>query len=238
MLMQIMCGFSWGVFATIGPAYASEIVPLSLRGYLTSYVNLCWAIGQFIAAGVLEGLVGRIDQWGYRIPFAVQWAWPVPLMVLCWFAPESPWYMVRNDRLEEARRILKRTSSGVPDENLDGTLAQMVHTTKIEERVEASSGSYAQCFRGTDRRRTEICCVVFVGQLMSGSCLAYSPTYCKLFSLHPPQVQAQKANIFLSSLPTSRHRPQHFLQNRTWWHWRRLLRYNRLLVPPRPHWPP
>lgn len=38
---QILCGFSWGVFATIGPAYASEIVPLQLRGYLTSYVNLC-----------------------------------------------------------------------------------------------------------------------------------------------------------------------------------------------------
>lgn len=63
---QILCGFSWGVFATVGPAYASEVTPVNLRGYLTTYVNLCWAIGQFIAAGVLYSLINRPDQWSYR----------------------------------------------------------------------------------------------------------------------------------------------------------------------------
>lgn len=52
------------------------------------YVNLCWAIGQFIAAGVLDGLITLDNQWAYRIPFAIQWAWPVPLMIACFFAPE------------------------------------------------------------------------------------------------------------------------------------------------------
>lgn len=37
---QILCGLTWGVFATTGPAYASEVCPLALRGYLTCYVNL------------------------------------------------------------------------------------------------------------------------------------------------------------------------------------------------------
>lgn len=40
---EIFCGFAWGVFATIGPAYASEVCPTNLRGYLTIYVNMCWA---------------------------------------------------------------------------------------------------------------------------------------------------------------------------------------------------
>jgi Sugar (and other) transporter. len=35
---QVLCGLSWGVFATIGPAYASEVCPTVLRGYLTIYV--------------------------------------------------------------------------------------------------------------------------------------------------------------------------------------------------------
>lgn len=55
---QILCGFSWGVFATIGPAYASEIVPLQLRGYLTSYVNLCCkqtAIYAYTATDMYQG---------------------------------------------------------------------------------------------------------------------------------------------------------------------------------------
>jgi MFS transporter, SP family, general alpha glucoside:H+ symporter len=36
---QIFCGLTWGVFATTGPAYASEVCPLALRGYLTVYVK-------------------------------------------------------------------------------------------------------------------------------------------------------------------------------------------------------
>jgi len=37
---QLICGLPWGVFATIAPAYASEVLPLSLRVYLTSYTNM------------------------------------------------------------------------------------------------------------------------------------------------------------------------------------------------------
>lgn len=37
---QIMCGLPWGVFATTAPAYASEILPLPLRVYMTSWTNM------------------------------------------------------------------------------------------------------------------------------------------------------------------------------------------------------
>lgn len=62
---QILCGFSWGVFATIGPAYASEIVPLQLRGYLTSYVNLCckWFVLFLICfSDIFQGLSDNSSQ--------------------------------------------------------------------------------------------------------------------------------------------------------------------------------
>jgi len=66
---EFLCGLPWGVFATIAPAYASEVLPLSLRVYLTSYTNMCFIIGQLIAAGVLDGLVHLDTEWSYRIPF-------------------------------------------------------------------------------------------------------------------------------------------------------------------------
>jgi SP family general alpha glucoside:H+ symporter-like MFS transporter len=88
---EILCGFPWGIFATTAPAYASEVLPLQLRVYFTSYTNMCFIIGQLISGGVLKGLVGRTDQWGYRIPFAIQWFWPCLLTPLVFFAPESPW---------------------------------------------------------------------------------------------------------------------------------------------------
>jgi SP family general alpha glucoside:H+ symporter-like MFS transporter len=87
---EILMGIPWGVFQTLTTAYASEVCPVALRGYLTTYVNLCWGIGQLIATGVLRALLQRTDQWAYRIPFALQWMWPVPLIIGIAFAPESP----------------------------------------------------------------------------------------------------------------------------------------------------
>ena len=70
-----LCSIPWGVFATMGPAYAAEVCPLVMRGYLTAFVNLCWATGQLLSAGILKGLVNNTTEWSYRVPFAVQWVW-------------------------------------------------------------------------------------------------------------------------------------------------------------------
>ena len=37
---QILCGLPWGVFATSAPAYASEMLPMVLRVYFTSWTNV------------------------------------------------------------------------------------------------------------------------------------------------------------------------------------------------------
>lgn len=44
--------------------------------------------GQFVGSGVLRGLVTRTDEWAYRIPFALQWMWPIPLFIGMILAPE------------------------------------------------------------------------------------------------------------------------------------------------------
>lgn len=70
---EIPCGIPWGVFQTPTTAYAADVCPVQLRAYLITYVNLCWVFGQLIGSGVLRGVLGRPDQWSYRIPFAIQW---------------------------------------------------------------------------------------------------------------------------------------------------------------------
>ncbi|KAI9733634.1 MAG: hypothetical protein M1834_003236 [Cirrosporium novae-zelandiae] len=172
----ILCGLPWGVFATMAPAYASEVCPMVLRGYLTVYVNLCWAFGQLMAAGVMEGLVNRKDQWAYRIPFAVQWCFPLPLLCLFWFAPESPWWLVRTNQLEAAERSLRRLSSSLSALDAKHTVAMMVHTNSIELETETGT-SYLDCFKGTDLRRTEIACLTFAAQVWCGSSLGGTPVY-------------------------------------------------------------
>lgn len=44
---EILIGIPLGVFQTLTVAYASEVCPVVLRCYLTTYVNLCWVFGQY-----------------------------------------------------------------------------------------------------------------------------------------------------------------------------------------------
>jgi len=173
---QFFCGIPWGVFATMAPAYASEICPLALRGYLTVYVNLCWAFGQLISAGVQSAFSEGTTQWSYRIPFAIQWAWPLPLFAILYYAPESPWHFVRTGDYDMAERTVARLASPSQRHLAKQTVAMMIHTNETEKSLDANT-SYLQCFKGIDRRRTEIACMVFAAQPFCGSSMAGSPTY-------------------------------------------------------------
>ncbi len=109
---EILSGTSWGVFATTAPAYASEICPTVLRAVLEVFVVMCWGIGQLLSYSVLLTLNQNTSNWGWRIPFAVQWVWPAIIVPLVAFAPESPWWLVRKGKRVEAEKVLKSRPAG------------------------------------------------------------------------------------------------------------------------------
>lgn len=191
----------WGIFATIGPAYSSEICPLPLSAYLTAYTNMCFATGQLVGAGVLQSFLDKNDNWAWRIPFAIQWLWPPFLVMAAVFMPESPWWLVRQARYVEAEKAVARLMSESEKPNAHATVAMMIHTDNIEQQI-TSGVSYLDCFRGVDLRRTEIACIAFVGQITCGAQFAYvssSPSLAVCFScLVPANNQPQiELNIFL-----------------------------------------
>ena len=174
---QLLCGFCWGVFFTLGPAYASEVTPTILRAYLETFVVLCSGIGQLISYGVLDGLTGNTSVWGWRIPFGVQWVWTIIIVPLVAFAPESPWWYVRKGRLDDAALSLKRLSSKDMDDNaIREALALMVETTELERSMTEGS-SYLDCFRGDNLWRTEIGCFVWLSQVLVGFGITSYATY-------------------------------------------------------------
>ena len=137
---------------------------------------MCFIIGQFISAGVLKGFVHRRDQWGYRIPYALQWVWPAFLIPLIYFAPESPWHLARKNRLEEAEQSIRRLQSGEGAQDPKKTLATIIYTNNLEEQLCVGT-SYHDCFKGFELRRTEIACFCFGGQLVCGLVFAYGEFY-------------------------------------------------------------
>ncbi|KAJ6013732.1 hypothetical protein N7540_008323 [Penicillium herquei] len=175
---EILCGIPWGVFQTLTVTYASEVCPVALRGYLTTYVNCCWGIGQLIGVGVIKAMLGRDDQWAYRIPYGLQWIWPLPLFIGISLAPESPWWLVRKGRTQDAKRALERLTNkkADPDFDADETISMMVHTTALEAKI-TQGASYLDCFKGVDLRRTEIVCMAWAFQNLSGNSFSNYSTY-------------------------------------------------------------
>ncbi|EDK40410.2 hypothetical protein PGUG_04508 [Meyerozyma guilliermondii ATCC 6260] len=181
---QILNGFPWGFFSVIGLIYASEVAPLPLRGFLSAYVMMCWATGQLIAAGVLKAMLNDTTQWAYRLPFAIQWVWIPPIFVLTLLSPDSPYWLVRKGRVEEAEKSLKRLSSKSIHPNIKRKLKLLIHTNELEMKQASEFDdrfkgwkSYVECFKGPNRRRTEIACMSIAGQVLGGNNFAYSPSY-------------------------------------------------------------
>ncbi|KAJ5972119.1 Major facilitator superfamily domain general substrate transporter [Penicillium vulpinum] len=178
LVAEILAGVPWGIFQTLTVTYASEVCPVVLRGYLTSYVNFCWGLGQLIGIGVIKAMLNRDNEWSYRIPYGLQWMWPVPLFIAIYLAPESPWWLVRKNRDEDAKKALLRLTNAdrVADFNADETIAMIRHTTNLEEKL-STGASYFDCFKGTNLRRTEIVCLVWSIQNLSGNSFSNYSTY-------------------------------------------------------------
>ncbi|CAK7243294.1 MAG: hypothetical protein STHCBS139747_004812 [Sporothrix thermara] len=196
---EAMCGIGWGVFQTLATSYACEVVPPIVRPYVTAYANMCWGAGILLSSGVVRAVASIDGDWGWRLPFVIQWVWPVPLIVAAYIAPESPWNSVRRHREDEARASLKRLRQHTPgrDREVDAALALIVHTMRLEA-AETEGSTIWDCFRGTNLRRTEINCVIWSAQILCGNAiLAYAVVFLEAAGFS--ELQAFDVNISLSA---------------------------------------
>jgi sugar porter (SP) family MFS transporter len=122
MVFRILGGFGIGIASAISPIYISEISPASYRGRLVTLNQLNIVVGilaaqivnYLIAQPVPEGATGELirhswnGQTGWRWMF---WAEAVPaslFLLLLFFIPESPRWLIKASRQEKAGRILQK----------------------------------------------------------------------------------------------------------------------------------
>jgi SP family general alpha glucoside:H+ symporter-like MFS transporter len=118
---------------------------------------MCWGAGILLSSGVVRAVAGIEGDLGWRLPFVLQFIWPIPLFIGAYFAPESPWNAVRRGKFELAKKSLMRLRRDTPEKEreVEATLAYIKFTTELE-RAETESASFLECFKGTNLRRTEI----------------------------------------------------------------------------------
>ncbi|KAM3418200.1 hypothetical protein BST61_g4204 [Cercospora zeina] len=168
---QALEGVPWGMFIANSPAYVSEIVPIPLRGACAATIQMSWTVGGLLVSAVVYVYNQRKDEWAWRVPLAIQWIFPTPLLIMMLLAPESPWWLVRHGKREQALRSLERLGRKSKGNNAKASLAMIERTVEIEDRM-VGRPKLLDLFKGTDLRRTIIICLIYASQNFSGNLIS------------------------------------------------------------------
>ncbi|OJJ94631.1 hypothetical protein ASPACDRAFT_1877506 [Aspergillus aculeatus ATCC 16872] len=150
---KMITGAAIGAGMAAGTSYASEVAPLQLAGPIQASLVLFVVFMQGVGLGLVRVFVPHTETQAFRNVFAIQWA--VGSLALVGFAltPESPVYLIRRGKVEQAKKVLGRIYS--MHSNAEDRIAYLIQTM-VEEQSRASNeaASYLDCFRGTNLKRT------------------------------------------------------------------------------------
>lgn len=176
---EILLGITLGSFESLSTSYACDVAPAALRPYLVTFNNMCWITGQLLAQGLLRAFINSTDLNSYKTVLALQWTWPPLLMFIIFRMPESPiWLAIRAKDESKTLHALRKIAS-VPHKEED-ILAnyQRILSTDEQEKQGRGNTTWAQCFRGSDLKRTLTACLVWTSQSLSGAAfIGFAPKF-------------------------------------------------------------
>jgi SP family arabinose:H+ symporter-like MFS transporter len=158
LISSLGCAFAWGwtplvVFrfigglgiggsSVLGPMYIAEVAPARARGRLVGLFQFNVVFG-ILVAYLSNYLIGRLDlgdiEWRWKLGVAAIPALFFLLMLIP--IPQSPRWLVKMGRLEEARQVLRLTG----EENADEEVRQ-IETTVSHEQGQPSERLFQKAY--------------------------------------------------------------------------------------------
>ncbi|KAH8422372.1 uncharacterized protein LDX57_000128 [Aspergillus melleus] len=156
-MAKFVQGFAVNMIMCTTQTYMSEVLPPILRGPILAFFPLFMLLGQLIGSIVVFTSLDAPGSSGYLRCIYSQWPFSaIPLLVAV-VLPESPTYLIRRDRVDDARKAQRRLDSSAVDS--DASVEQLRLSLQMEREKagdQADATGYIDCFRGVNRRRTMI----------------------------------------------------------------------------------
>lgn len=126
MVGRVLSGIGVGFAFVIPPLYAAELAPPKVRGRLVTITEIMINLGIVLgyASAFIFGIPGLSPEAGWRLVYGL--AMVSPLIVFCFtpFLPESPRWLAKQGRWEEAETSLQRVCSDAEETSAAKELLQ------------------------------------------------------------------------------------------------------------------
>ncbi|HET7578123.1 MAG TPA: sugar porter family MFS transporter [Bacillales bacterium] len=127
VISRIVIGLAVGGSTALVPLYLSEMAPTHIRGRLASLNQLMITIG-ILVAYIIDFIFSPIEGWRWMLGLAVVPA--IALVIGVAFMPESPRWLIKRKREDEARDVMKLTRQ---ENEIESEIHEIKETEKIEE---------------------------------------------------------------------------------------------------------
>ncbi|KAK6374009.1 hypothetical protein LTS17_007979 [Exophiala oligosperma] len=176
---RFLTGVGIGALVTLVPLYQSEIAPPKIRGFLVAMHGVMLCVGYSAASWVGLGFY-FVDAGGaqWRLPLAIQAVWPAVLSAGVLFLPETPRWLLDQDRYEEAYESFKRVRAESSDAFLNDEAALKADFAILREQIifeKQQHLSFWDLFRLPHyRKRLIVGFVTMVAPQVTGTQIIYS----------------------------------------------------------------
>ncbi|MBN2411774.1 sugar porter family MFS transporter [candidate division KSB1 bacterium] len=167
MIARFIGGIGVGSAAMLSPLYISEISPARIRGSLVSLNQMAIVTGMLLAY-FINWLLAGTGPANWRWMFGTETLPAVLFLIFMFIVPESPRWLVKQDRTGEALDILTRINSA---EKAKGEI------NEIRETLARETGSVKQLFQPGLRIALVIGVVLAILQQVTGinAVMYYAP---------------------------------------------------------------
>ncbi|KAF8520591.1 hexose transporter [Hysterangium stoloniferum] len=173
---RFLIGFGLTFCANAAPLLVSEIAYPPQRAALTSSYNSLWYSGSIVAAWTTYGTFRIASSWSWRIPSAFQGLPSVLQLLLIWFVPESPRWLISKGREQEATEIIAYYHADGNEENplVTYQIEEIKNAISVENHATENVG-YKSLFKtvGNRRRLRVIIALAFFSQWSGNGLISF-----------------------------------------------------------------
>ncbi|OJJ77918.1 hypothetical protein ASPBRDRAFT_114178 [Aspergillus brasiliensis CBS 101740] len=135
---RVLVGVGSMLVVQPAPMLITELAYPTHRGKYTSAFWTMYYLGAILASWTCYGTQKNMtDDWTWRIPSIIQAGFPIIQLLFWWCVPESPRWLIANDRREEAEQLLARfhTDGDVNHPLVQFEMSEIIHTLSMEARA-------------------------------------------------------------------------------------------------------